>query len=63
MTTLNSESTEFGRFGFPFDSSFETFVKDSDVFLFGQKFLRKLLIKNFLQKWIENNGISIMDPN
>ena len=42
VTTLNSESTEFGRFGFSFDSSFETFVKDSDVFLFGQKFSKNL---------------------
>ena len=38
VTTLNSESTEFGRFGFSFDSSFETFVEDSDVFY---------MVKNF----------------
>ena len=56
MTTLNSESTEFGRFGFSFDSSFETFFKDSDVFLFGQKFLK--IFGNFLT---QKNDLKIME--
>ena len=51
VTTLNSESTEFGRFGFSFDSSFETFVEDSDVF-YGVKIFEKFFLDFFHQKMI-----------
>ena len=59
VTTLNSESTEFGRFGFSFDSSFETFVKDSDVFLFGQKFLKNF--PRIFSKTFYKNELKIME--
>ena len=59
VTTLNSESTEFGRFGFSFDSSFETFFKDSDVFLFGQKFLKNF--EKFLKFFDLKNYLKIME--
>ena len=59
MTTLNSESTEFGRFGFSFDSSFETFFKDSDVFLFGQKFFT--IFENFWKFFDSKKYLKIME--